>query len=133
MMDDFSELIRAAASSEPTPSPELEHRVMIRVAHRAIERSRRRVRRGMIASLAGLAMLLAGCVAALVVWFPSLVPAFTTHEWFARLRNPFVGLFETTAIPWLEQWGGPLVITLVIAAGGGFMWYLNNLLSEVDS
>jgi hypothetical protein len=127
-MDKFADLIKAA-DNEPAVSPELEKRVMIRVAHRAIERSRRRARRGMVASLAGLAMLLAGCIAALVVWFPSLVPAFTTHEWFTRLRNPFSGLFQTTAIPWLEQWGGPLLITLVIAAAVGFVWYLNNLLS----
>ncbi len=143
MKDNFAELIKAAgnkiASDGPTVSPDLERRVMIEVARRAIEGSRRRARRGLVASLVGLAMLLAGCIAALVVWFPALAPALTRFTWLENLRIPklfdtvagsMAGVAESTAtLPFLEQWGGLILLVLLVVGAAGFIYYLNSLFS----
>jgi hypothetical protein len=138
MKDNFAELIRASYD-EPTPSPELERRVMIEVARRAIERSRRRARRGMVASLTGLAGLLAGCIAALVVWFPTLMPALTDISWMERWRASLHKLFDSAPAAgqsavagFIEQWGAPTLLVLGIGVAAGFVWYLNALAGTDD-
>ncbi len=130
--DNLSELIRAAAGELPVPSPDLERRVVIEVARRALERSRRRAQRGLVASLTGLAMLLAGCIVALVVWYPVLVPALTRFEWLERLRIsiPVPEFTRTIAVPLLEQWGGLALLVLVIGGAVGFIYYLSTLFSS---
>lgn len=50
----------------------LERRVMIEVARRAIERSRRRAKFSLVASLSMMTLATAACVA-VVVWFPTNV------------------------------------------------------------
>lgn len=73
MKNELSTLIKVSLLSESkelTVSDDFERRVMIEVARRAIERSRRRARFGLAASLSGLAMLLAACITGVVVWFP---------------------------------------------------------------
>jgi hypothetical protein len=78
MEDKFSELIKAAsaqarADEQQRVSPEFERRVMVAVARRAIERVRRRARFNLVASLSGVGIAAAACVAAVVVWFPTQV------------------------------------------------------------
>jgi hypothetical protein len=58
---------------EPTVSSDFERRVMLAVARRAIERSRRRARFNLVASLSAVTVAAAACVAAVVVWFPAEV------------------------------------------------------------
>ncbi|MDR2890776.1 MAG: hypothetical protein LBV18_04135 [Alistipes sp.] len=124
---------------------DLERRVMIEIVRREVERSRRRARRGMIASLSGLAMLFAGCIAAVVAWFPALLPSFSRLSWLEWVREiplpefldsaDFVGSvglvsegFESA--PLFEQWGGLVVILLLIGGAVGFVYYLNYLFSS---
>ncbi len=138
MKDTFTQLIRAA-HDEPAITSDFDRRVMIEIAQRAIARSKKRARRGMIASMAGTAMLLAGCVAALVVWFPALLPAFSRTswlDWMRRIPSPWflkgpsvgsIGETATAALPFLEQWGGLLFMALAAAAAMGIVHYLNNL------
>jgi hypothetical protein len=136
MEDNFSKLIQAAgreiAFENSAVSPELEHRVMVTVARRAIEASRRRARRGLVASLSGLAMLLAGGIAALVVWFPALTPSLN-FTWLEKLRIPAMfqgiasGVETTTSLPFLEQWGGVILVLLLAGGAAGFLWCLNSL------
>lgn len=76
MKDNFSELIKAASvpatgAEIPALSTDFERRVMMEVARRAIERSRRRAERGLVASLSGFTVAAAACIAAVVVWFPT--------------------------------------------------------------
>lgn len=141
------------ADGLPTLPADFERRVMIEVARRAIERSRRRARRGMVASLSGLAMLLAACVGAVVVWFPALMPAFTRMSWLEDLRITALGrtIYDAVAgafgagtgvgesvadagggaaLPLFEQWGGLVLLVLLIGGAAGFIYYLNNLFNS---
>lgn len=144
MENDFSELIKAAAKL-PAPAPDFERWVMMEVARRAIERSRRKARRGMVATLSGLAMLLAGCIAAIVAWFPVLMPAFGRMSWLEKLSDipapkflerlagttTGIGVGESAAIvPFFEPWGGLILIVLLIGGAAGFIYYLNSLFSS---
>ena len=127
--DNFTELIRATGEL-PIPSPDLERRVMIEIARRALARSRRRARRGLVASLSGLAMLLAGCIAALVVWYPALMPAFTHISWLEKIGDLLPELPQTdTTLPFIEQWGGLILLVLLVGGAVGFIYYLNSLFS----
>ena len=127
--DNFTELIRATGEL-PIPSPDLERRVMIEIARRALARSRRRARRGLVASLSGLAMLLAGCIAALVVWYPALMPAFTNFSWLEEIGDLLPELPQTdTTLPFIEQWGGLILLVLLVGGAVGFIYYLNSLFS----
>ncbi len=128
--DNFAELIRAAAGELPAVSPDLERRVMIEVARRALARSRRRAQRGLVASLAGLAMLLAGCIAALVVWYPVLAPALTRFDWLERIHIPVPEFTQTTGVTFLEEWGGLVLLVLLVGGAVGFVYYLNSLFSS---
>lgn len=137
--DEFTTLIRAASVSEMPALPvDLESRVMVEVARRTIERSRRRARRGVVASLTGLAMLLVGSIAALVAWFPILMPAFTNMSWLEKLRIPEpkflngLGVAAESAAhePFLEQWGGLILLGLLVGGAIGFIYYLNSLFSN---
>lgn len=84
-----------------------------------------------MASLAGLAMLLAGCIAALVVWYPVLVPALTRFSWLERIHIP-VPEFSTATetVPFLEEWGGLMLLVLLVGGAFGFVFYLNSLFSS---
>ncbi len=130
--DNFAELIRAAAGELPVVSPDLERRVMMEVARRALARARRRARRGLVASLAGLAMLLAGCIAALVVWYPVLAPALTNFSWLERIRIdiPVPDFTQTTGVSFLEEWGGLVLLVLLVGGAVGFVYYLISLFSS---
>ncbi len=130
--DNFAELIRTAAGPLPAVSPDLERRVMIEIARRALARARRRAQRGLVASLTGLAMLLAGCIAALVVWYPVLAPALTNFSWLERIRIdiPVPEFTQTIAVPLLEQWGGLVLLVLLVGGAVGFVYYLNSLFSS---
>ncbi len=140
MKNDLSTLIKAAALSEReglTVSDDLERRVMIEVAHRAIERSHRRARLGLVASLSGLAMLLAACIAVVVVWFPTVLPSFTRLSWLEKLQLPSLdGIFSGTgvdaveALPFFEQWGGLTAMILLVGGAAGFIYYLNGLFAD---
>ncbi|MDR2883027.1 MAG: hypothetical protein LBU98_04545 [Alistipes sp.] len=129
--DNFSELIRTAAGELPAVSPDLERQVMIEIARRALARSRRQARRGLVASLAGLAMLLAGCIAALAVWYPVLLPALTSFSWLNRIHISLPEFSPTAeTIPFLEEWGGLVLLVLLIGCAVGFIYYLNTLFSN---
>ncbi len=129
--DDLKMLVRASAELQ-APTADFERRVMIEVARRAIERSRRRARRGVIASLSGLAMLLAACVAALVVWFPARLPAFARSSWLEVMRSAMpdldaAGAATGNTLPFFEQWGGLTLLVLTIGGAAGFIYYLNTI------
>jgi hypothetical protein len=162
--DNFRELLRAASEmpvaggvgvgdvgfgfEAGVGGGDLERRVMMAVVRREVERSRRRARRGMIASLSGLAMLFAGCIAAVVAWFPALLPSFSRLSWLEWVREiplpefldsaDFVGSvgsgFSVSAgfegAPLFEQWGGLVVILLLVGGAVGFVYYLNSLFSN---
>lgn len=136
---DLTSLIRALDSDLPLVSPAFHHRVMVQVAHRAIALSRRRARQGLIASLSGLSMLLVGSIAALVIWFPVLLPAFVNFSWLDKLRSSFLKFpFRQlsppdSSLPFLEQWGGLLLIVLLVVVAVGFVFYLNSLFSSDSS
>jgi hypothetical protein len=72
MKDNFAELIKAATDM-PTPTPDFERRVMVEVARRAIERSRRRARFNLVASLSGVTITAAASVAAVMLWYPTQI------------------------------------------------------------
>lgn len=69
MNNTFSALVKAAYH-EPAIDPAFRQRVMLEVARRAIERSRRCARFSVVASLSGATVAAAACVAAIVLWFP---------------------------------------------------------------
>jgi hypothetical protein len=134
MEDNFSKLIKVASresASEVTVPAQLEQQVIVAVARRAIEASRRKARRGLVATLSGLAMLLAGGIVALVMWFPAHTPALN----FAWLRDLFdaVGGSVTEAVEgtatlsFMEQWGGVVLVLLIAGCAAGFVWCLNSI------
>lgn len=122
-------VLMKAAHEQPVVPERLEHKIMLAVARRAIVRSRRRAKLGLIASLSGLGMLLAGCIAVLWHWFPSQLPFLkpldlsSAHPFFSGLADAF---------PFLEEWGGWIVLTLLVASTAGFIYYLNNLFSNAS-
>jgi type VI protein secretion system component VasF len=74
MKDD--EKIRAlikAAHTDPEVSAAFEHRIVLAVARRAIERAQQKARRNLVMSLSGLTVAAAACVAAVVLWFPTQI------------------------------------------------------------
>ncbi|MDR2912619.1 MAG: hypothetical protein LBV38_04885 [Alistipes sp.] len=135
--DRFAELIRAA--DEPVILAEgFEQRVMLAVARRAIEQSKRRARRALIALLSGLAMLL-GASVALLASASSLLPVVgkpfdTLAGWFADLHISLQaglslgGVLGT--ISFWEQWGDMFILTLLAGGAVGFIYYLNSLFSD---
>lgn len=126
MKNDFSELIKAAYT-EPAVGDDFKHRVMLEVARRAIMHSRRRARRGLIASVSALAILLAACIVLLLTWFPTHIIL------FPKLHLPWFEDFMCRLAemePFFGQWGVLLALTLLVSGVVGFAYYLNCLFSE---
>jgi hypothetical protein len=70
--NDISELIKATYTA-PAVSCELERKIMLKVAQRAIANSQRRARFGLVASLSGITVAAAACIAGVVLWFPTRI------------------------------------------------------------
>jgi hypothetical protein len=135
MEDNFSKLIKVASresASEVTAPARLEHKVMVSIARKAIEASRRKARRGLVASLTGLAMLLVGGIATLIVWFPVFTPSLN-FAWLNKLHIPDLfkgvasGAENTAALSFMEQLGGVVLVLLIAGCTAGFIWCLNSL------
>lgn len=126
MKNDLSELIKAAYTEAPV-GDDFERRVMLEVARHAIAHSRRRARRGLIASISGVAMLLAACLAALLTWLPSRLILFQDFRlpWLENIMHSAAEI-----VPFAGQWGGLLVLSLFVSGAAGFAYYLNGLFSE---
>jgi hypothetical protein len=128
MKDTLTDLIKAT-HIEPAVPPELEHRVMLEVARRAIARARRRARLSLVASMSGVAMLLGACLTAIVMWLPTGFQAIPKIDLPALQFDKFATEVSET-LPFLGQWGGVMVLTLFACGAVGFVYYLNGLFSE---
>ena len=81
-------------------------------------------------------MLFAGCIAAVVVWFPARIPDFARISWLEKLREiPMPEFLDATATvgegaSFFEQWGGLALIVLLMGGAAGFVYYLNSVFSS---
>lgn len=125
--DDALRGLIKTAYEQPSVPERLKHKIMLEIARRAIVSSKRKAKLGVIASLSGLGMLLAGCIVLLVNWFPAYLPFLETVR-LPELHPAFSAITDT--FPFIEQWGGWIVLTLLAGSAAGFIYYLNNLFSS---
>lgn len=159
--DSFSTLIRAAAGCDETPSAtsgasaasvsdaarqsdggwlaeasaRVERRVMVEIARRSLERSRRRVRVGIVVCAMGFVMATAGALAALAAWSPVIVPGAERFSWFGQVRDRLSGALggaveAMSAGAFIERWGLTLLVALGAVGVAGLFYILDRAFSD---